>query len=90
SRLKLPSDCFLGGDNGLPAVTESDALVQNIDLAPTYFEPEGTTTPNDYHIDGQNLVPLFKNGKANMWRDNLYFELGNAREVKHSFTLEFQ
>lgn len=67
--------------DGISAGIESDELVQNIDLAPTYFELAGCNIPEDYHLDGRSLVPLFKNGTANNWRDHLYFELGNARAV---------
>ena len=66
---------------GITAGIECDELVQNIDLAPTYFELAGSTIPEKYHIDGISLVSLFENGKANNWRDNLYFELGNSRAV---------
>jgi len=67
--------------NGIPAGIECDELVQNIDLAPTYFELAGGSIPKEYHIDGRSLVPLFKNGKTRKWRDHLYLELGNARAV---------
>ncbi|MFC2115923.1 sulfatase [Bacteroidota bacterium] len=66
---------------GIPAGIESDALVQNIDLAPTYFELAEASIPDNYQVDGQSLVPLLKNGSADEWRDHLYFELGNARAV---------
>ena len=67
--------------SGISAGIECDELVQNIDLAPTYFALAGSTIPEDYHIDGRSLVSLFKNGKTNNWRDNLYFELGNSRAI---------
>ena len=67
--------------NKIQAGIESDALVQNIDLAPTYFEITKAEIPNNYHIDGRSLVALFENGNTKNWRDHLYFELGNARAV---------
>ena len=67
--------------DGIPAGIESDALVQNIDLAPTYFELAGCSVPDNYIIDGQSLVPLFIDGTTTEWRDHLYFELGNSRAV---------
>ena len=67
--------------NGITAGIESDELVQNIDMAPTYFELAGCTVPENYKLDGKSLVPLFNNGTTNEWRDHLYFELGNARAV---------
>lgn len=57
---------------GIPAGVECDALIQNIDLAPTYFELSGASIPLGYHVDGRSLVPLFENGKTKKWRDNLY------------------
>jgi len=67
--------------NGIPAGIETDALVQNIDLAPTYVELAQGTFPENYKLDGQSLVPLLGDGKTDAWRDHLYFELGNARAV---------
>jgi arylsulfatase A-like enzyme len=67
--------------NGIKAGIESDALVQNIDLVPTYFDIAKAIVPNEYHLDGQSLAPLFKNGKTENWRAHLYFELGYSRAV---------
>lgn len=66
---------------GIPAGTVCNALVQNIDLAPTYFELAGIKTPDNYNLDGRSLVPLLKTGETEEWRESLYFELGNARAV---------
>ena len=65
--------------NGIPAGQVCDELVQNIDLAPTYFELAEAKRPDSYHIDGTSLTPLFENGKASGWRDHLYLEMGAAR-----------
>ena len=65
--------------NGIPAGQVCDELVQNIDLAPTYFELAEAKKPDAYHIDGTSLTPLFKNGKVNGWRDHVYLEMGAAR-----------
>jgi len=64
---------------GIPAGQVCDELVQNIDLAPTFFELGGAEKPKTYRIDGQSLAPLFKNGKAKDWRNHLYLEMGAAR-----------
>ena len=56
-----------------------EELVQNVDLVPTFFELGKAAKPNSYHIDGQSLLPLFKNGKTKDWRDHLYLEMGAAR-----------
>jgi arylsulfatase A-like enzyme len=52
--------------------TVCDALVQNIDYAPTFLAMAGLQTPAD--MAGVPLLPLFKNGKATKeWRDELYY-----------------
>jgi len=65
--------------NGIAAGQVCEELVQNIDLAPTFFELGKAEKPNTYWIDGQSLAPLFENGTANDWRDHLYLEMGAAR-----------
>ena len=65
--------------NGIPAGQVCDEFVQNIDLAPTYFELAEAKKPDSYHIDGTSLTPLFENGKADGWRDHVYLEMGAAR-----------
>ena len=64
---------------GIAAGQVCEELVQNIDLAPTFFELGKAEKPKSYRIDGQSLTPLFKNGKANDWRNHLYLEMGAAR-----------
>ena len=56
-----------------------EELVQNVDLVPTFFELGKAAKPNSYQIDGQSLLPLFKNGKTKDWRNHLYLEMGAAR-----------
>ena len=57
----------------IKAKSVSDALVQNIDYAPTYLDMAGIEKP-DFMV-GTSLVPLFKNkGKApSDWRQYLYY-----------------
>jgi len=62
--------------------TESDALVQNIDFVPTFFDAADAVVPEQYKIDGQSLVPLLTQEGGAQWRDDLYFELGAARAVR--------
>ena len=64
---------------GIAAGQVCEELVQNIDLVPTFFELGKAEKPKSYRIDGQSLTPLFKNGKANDWRNHLYLEMGAAR-----------
>ena len=65
--------------NGIPAGQVCEELVQNIDLVPTFFDLGKAEKPESYPIDGQSLTPLFRNGRAENWRDHLYLEMGTAR-----------
>merc|ERR1712091_365339 len=49
---------------GIGAGQVCEELVQNVDLVPTFFDLGKAAKPNSYQIDGQSLLPLFKNGKA--------------------------
>jgi arylsulfatase A-like enzyme len=60
---------------------ECNELVQNIDLAPTFFDLAGANVPDKYVMDGRSLKPLFAGGKPEPWRDHLYFEVGSGRAV---------
>ena len=64
---------------GIPAGQVCEELVQNIDLVPTFFDLGQAEKPKSYRIDGQSLTPLFKNGRADDWRNHLYLEMGAAR-----------
>ena len=64
---------------GIGAGQVCEELVQNVDLVPTFFELGKAAKPNSYQIDGQSLLPLFKNGKTKDWRNHLYLEMGAAR-----------
>ena len=61
--MKLPEGFRLKGD--------IDALVQNIDFAPTFLELAGVEVPKDIH--GESLVPLFKGRTPDGWRKSLYY-----------------
>ena len=58
---------------GYKAKGDIDAMVQNIDYAPTFLEAAGITPPED--IQGISMLPLLKEGKAfkGEWRDALYY-----------------
>jgi N-acetylglucosamine-6-sulfatase len=53
--------------------TRVDALVQNIDHAPTFLEAAGAEIPDD--IQGRSLVPILKNkGETpSDWREAIYY-----------------
>jgi arylsulfatase A-like enzyme len=65
----------------IKAGVECDELVQNIDLAPTFFDLAGAKVPDEYIMDGRSLKPLFGGKRPRQWRDHLYFEVGSARAV---------
>lgn len=66
---------------GIKAGSQCHELVQNIDLAATFFDVAGADIPDEYKIDGRTLSPLLGGGKPRRWRDHLYFEIGYARAV---------
>ena len=57
----------------IPAGTTSDALVMNIDLAPTFIDLAGIEVPSD--IQGRSMQPVFASGgKApEDWRTGVYY-----------------
>ena len=59
----------------IPAKTRSNAMVQNIDYAPTLLEVTGTNTPeNTRTMEGTSMVSLFATGDAPQFRDRpLYY-----------------
>jgi arylsulfatase A-like enzyme len=67
--------------HGIKAGIECHELIQNIDMVPTYFDLANVQVPKKYKMDGRSLVPLFQGTKPVRWRENLYFEMGNARAV---------
>jgi len=73
--------CIARWPKRIPAGSVCDELVQNVDWAPTFFELAGAQVPKEYRMDGRSLAPLLDDGKAEAWRDHLYFEIGYARAV---------
>lgn len=65
----------------------SRGLLQNTDFVPTWFELAGTKIPEDYHMDGKSLLPMFKDPSVFI-RKYIYAEQGAARAIKTD-TLEF-
>jgi arylsulfatase A-like enzyme len=51
--------------------TRIDAMVQNIDYAPTFLDMAEMRIPQE--LDGRSLLPLFKGGKPGDWRDAVYY-----------------
>ncbi len=56
----------------IPAGSSSDAMVQNIDYAPTFLEWAGLAVPDD--IQGRSLVPIATGETPPDWRDSIYYQ----------------
>jgi len=63
---------------GWPAGDESEALVSNIDFAPTMLDLAGAPRPDD--VDGASFLPILQ-GRAAKIHDSLFFEMGYTRGV---------
>lgn len=73
--------CIMRWPNGMPKGVQTDALVQNTDFVPTWFDVAGAKVPEGYNMDGVSITPLFKNPKANV-RDYVYAEMGASRAIR--------
>ena len=63
-----------------------DALVQNIDYAPTFLDIAGAETPANVH--GESLVRLLRGETPEDWRDAIYYryyEFPGAHQVAKHF-----
>ncbi|WP_035603138.1 sulfatase/phosphatase domain-containing protein [Haloferula sp. BvORR071] len=54
-----------------PAGVKNDALVQNIDYAPTFLEAAGQPIPAT--VQGKSLLPVLKGQKPADWRKEIYY-----------------
>lgn len=52
--------------------TEVEAMIQNIDVAPSILALAGLESPE--HFQGRSFTPLFKNEKPADWRERIYYE----------------
>ena len=55
----------------IPAGARIDALVQNIDYAPTFLQYAGVRVPAD--VQGRSLKPLAEGKRVRDWRRSLYY-----------------
>jgi N-acetylglucosamine-6-sulfatase len=53
-----------------------EALIQNIDYAPTFLEAAGIPVPGD--MDGRSLLPVFGGKVPEDWRESLYYQYHQA------------
>ncbi|WP_295128949.1 sulfatase [uncultured Chitinophaga sp.] len=64
--------------------TQSDALMANIDWAPTMLDIAGVKAPAD--IQGRSFLPLVKTGSKNpAWRDAVYYHYYEYPEPHHVY-----
>jgi arylsulfatase A-like enzyme len=74
---KCPS--LVWRSSGFSVGNETEALVSNIDFAPTIMDLAGTEL--SYRADGVSIIPLLE-GKTDAVRESAYFELGFSRGVR--------
>lgn len=51
--------------------TRHEAMIQNIDYAPTFLEAAGLPVPEE--MQGESLLPLFDGSTPDGWRDAVYY-----------------
>ncbi|MBB4080449.1 arylsulfatase A-like enzyme [Lewinella aquimaris] len=61
--------------------SETDALVINIDLAPTLLELAGVTVPEE--AQGRSLTPLLEGSTPGDWRDEIYYRYYQQMDSYH-------
>ncbi len=61
----------------IPPGTRSEALIQNIDYAPTFLEIAGTEIPET--VQGRSLLPLLKGETPADWRKDIYYFYSGER-----------
>ena len=54
-----------------------DALVQNLDFAPTFLEIAGAEIPDD--LQGESLLSILRGQQAPQWRKGIYYEYSGER-----------
>lgn len=57
--------------------TSTDALVETIDLVPTFLEATGAPEAN-HRLEGRSLMPLLHGGEPDDWRDAVFSEIDYA------------
>ena len=77
--MRVPALCVWPGT--IPARSQYDGIVANIDFAPTILEVCGIDPPVDYKFDGVSFRSVLE-GQEQPIRDVLFGELGHSRCVK--------
>ncbi len=81
---------------GIPAGSVCDEWITSLDLMPTIVEAAGQVLPAGLEIDGESLLPVFREG-ASLGRDSIFAEfhgmqyglcsLRMARDERHKYVL---
>jgi arylsulfatase A-like enzyme len=75
------------GPGLVPEGSNSDAMVQNLDMAETFLELSGTPVPED--MQGRSLVPHLKGGGSNDWRDAIYYHYYEGEGKVHNVYVHY-
>lgn len=73
------SEAFMSHNGPFPVGKRTDALVSNLDFAPTLLDLAGVSA-GDAEFDGTSIVPVLT-GEEEQVHDALFFELGFVRGV---------
>ncbi|XP_036332397.1 extracellular sulfatase SULF-1 homolog [Rhagoletis pomonella] len=78
---------FLIRGPGIQPARVVDEIVLNVDLAPTFLDIGGVTTPQ--HMDGRSILPLLFSRQRNVrdqWPDTFLIESSGRRETPEQIT----
>ena len=65
-----------------PQGSETGALIQNIDIAPTLLEAAGVPVPDD--MQGESFVPFLRGEEPDGWRDAIYYHYYEGPPAVHA------
>ena len=66
---------------GVTKGTETEAMIQNIDMAQTFLEIAGAPDPGD--MQGRSLVPLLRGEEPEDWRTSIYYHYHQDPSTVH-------
>ena len=65
-----------------PQGSETGALIQNIDIAPTLLDAAGASIPDD--MQGESFVPFLRGEDPEGWRDAIYYHYYEGPPAVHA------
>jgi arylsulfatase A-like enzyme len=72
--------CIVSWPQRLTGDRHTDAVVSNIDLAPTILQACGVALPAGWHLDGHSWMPLLQ-GQTDTVNEAVFLEIGWTRAV---------